>query len=383
MVVIDIIDCKDFFNNLKEEGIGFFTGVPDSLLKHFCNYLKDNQDSFENMIVANEGNAIALASGYHMATGKIPVVYMQNSGEGNIINPIASLVDKDVYNIPVLLVIGWRGEPDTKDEPQHKKQGKITLDLLDILDIRYSIIDKDTDKSNDIVKKGLDHIRKTNEPYALVFRKGTFEEYNPSFNKEKEIYELSREDALKCIMETIKDEIIVSTTGKLSRELFEYRENNGMGHEKDFLTVGSMGHCSQIALGIAMNKRSRDVYCLDGDGAFIMHMGGVAIIGTSDVENYKHIVFNNGSHDSVGGQKTKGFEIDITGIAKYSGYKKVFYADTKDKLVSKINELKRCKGPAILEIRIKKGARKDLGRPTRTPIENKEDFMDFINQELY
>ena len=371
-----MISCKKFFDLLIDNKIEFFVGVPDSLLKDFCAYVTNN--SKNHIITHNEGGAVALATGYHLATGKVGLVYMQNAGQGNAINPLVSLADPDVYSIPILLIIGWRGEPGKKDEPQHIKQGKVTLGLLDTLGISYEIL---PDSVEDLEKKleyAVNYMRIKSAPFAFVVREGTFEPYTLK-NKIKTNYELSREDAIKLIVDRLElKDIVISTTGKTSRELFEYRKELGQEHEKDFLTVGSMGHTSKIALGIALSKPDRQVYCFDGDGAVIMHMGSLAIIGSRNPKNFKHIIFNNGAHDSVGGQPTVGFDIDFLGIAKSCGYKLVLRAETKNEIKGKIDILRLSDGPCLLEIRISKGARGNLGRPNITPKENKENFMKFL-----
>lgn len=368
-----MIKPEDFFRCLCTKGIEFFTGVPDSLLKDFCAYITGNSEN--HIITSNEGGAIALAAGYYLATNKVSLVYMQNAGQGNAVNPLTSLVDPDVYSIPMLILIGWRGEPGKKDEPQHVKQGKITLSLLDTLGIPYGIFPDSIEDLEKSLEIALDSIKTRSAPYALVVKKGTFEPYD-LHSKIETSYELSREDAIKLIVDQLglKD-IVVSTTGKTSRELFEYREKLGHDHSRDFLTVGSMGHSSQIALGIALSKPNRQIYCFDGDGAVIMHMGSLAIIGSQCPKNFKHIIFNNGAHDSVGGQPTAGFDIDFLGIAKSCGYKLVLMAETKEEIKEMINLLKLEDGPCLLEIRVNKGSRDGLERPTRTPKENKEDFM--------
>lgn len=375
-----MIKCEDFYNLLIKNEIDFFCGVPDSLLKYPIAYISDHAMKNKNIITANEGNAIALAAGHHLATGRIGMVYMQNSGEGNAINPLTSLTDKKVYSIPLLLLIGWRGEPGEKDEPQHVKQGEITKSLLDILEIPYNIIPDSIEETNHVIKKAVKYMKKQNSAYAIIVKKGIFEPYNLT-NKSEISNNLSREEALRMVAEHLSSQdITISTTGKLSRELFEYREELKQNHNRDFLTVGSMGHCSQIALGIAISKPTRDVYCFDGDGAVIMHMGSLAIIGSQKLENFKHIVFNNGAHDSVGGQLTAGLQIDIPLIAKACGYNSIFRAETKEEIIKKINLLKIIKGPSLLEIKVKKGARQNLGRPTISPKENKKAFMDFIRK---
>ncbi len=375
-----MINPGEFYQLLKQYGINFFTGVPDSLLKDFCAYVTDHTPKERNIIAANEGNAAALAAGRYLATQEISLVYMQNSGLGNIVNPLTSLTDPMVYSIPMLLLIGWRGEPGIKDEPQHAKQGKITLELLEALGVSYEVLPQSMEEAEDVLEKAISFMTEKKEPYALVVSKNIFESYFLQ-NKIKTSFELSREQAVKLIISSIDPEdVIVSTTGQTSREVFEYREEIYDNHEKDFLTVGSMGHSSQIALGIALAKPDKNVYCLDGDGAFIMHMGSLAIIGQQAPQNLKHIILNNGAHDSVGGQPTVGFQLDIPSIAKACGYKTVLQAETKEDVINKINELKAGSGPSLLEIKVNKGARKDLGRPTTTPIENKEAFMKFLSK---
>lgn len=373
-----MLNCAAFYNLLIKNGIDLFTGVPDSQLKDFLAYIADNTSKEKNIITANEGNAIALAAGYHLATRRVGLVYMQNSGLGNSINPLTSLVDKEVYSIPVLLLIGWRGEPGKKDEPQHVKQGRITRRLLHTLEIPFSVLPDTIEEAEKTLEAALVFMKEENAPYALVVRKGTFESYHLK-NKSKTFYKLCREEALKLIIPQLSSQdIVVSTTGQTSRELFECREELKQDHSRDFLTVGSMGHCSQIASAIALSKPSRNVYCIDGDGALIMHMGALGIIGSQGPANFKHIVINNGAHDSVGGQLTVGFQIDIPSIAEACGYRSVFKAETGEEVTQKINMLKTVRGPALLEIRVNKGARQDLGRPTISPIENKQAFMSFI-----
>ncbi|HLD72122.1 MAG TPA: phosphonopyruvate decarboxylase [Candidatus Nanoarchaeia archaeon] len=379
-----MIKCKEFFGLLQEEEIRFYAGVPDSLLKSFCAYLTDHTSEKEHIIAANEGNAIALACGYHLATGKIGLVYMQNAGEGNAVNPLLSLADSEVYSIPLLMLIGWRGEPEKHDEPQHVKQGKVTLELLEAMKIPYEILPDSWEGAKSSLGKVVGYMAKHQTPYALVIRKGTFEEYKMQKLTEdkltENIYSLSREEALKQVVDALSsDDLIVSTTGMLSRELFEYREALQQGHERDFLTVGSMGHSSSIALGLALEKPERNIYCFDGDGAALMHLGAQAIIGKLSPQNFRHLIFNNGAHDSVGGQPTAAFNCDFPAIAKACGYKQAWRADTKEELEEKLRLLQESSGPGLLEIRLKGGNRKDLGRPTTTPIENKRSFMRFLS----
>ena len=380
-----MISPKFFYDTLASYDINFYAGVPDSLLKNLCAYITDHADASHNIIAANEGGAMGLAAGHYLATSQIPVVYMQNSGEGNIINPLASLTDPDVYNIPVLLVIGWRGKPGVHDEPQHVKQGKVTTGLLNVMGIDYTVLSKEEDKAEAQIKKAVAYMQATKQCYALVIEKDTFDNYQLSTVNSQLELSLSREDAIQTVAAALGEkDCIVSTTGMISRELFEYRTAKNEGHERDFLTVGSMGHASQIALGIALEKQDRRVWCFDGDGASIMHMGSMAIVASKAPKNYIHVVFNNGAHDSVGGQPTVGLQIDLPAIAKAVGYKQVFSVDTKEALeqqLSTVNcQLSTSEGPVFLEIRVKKGNRKDLGRPTTTPIQNKEALMSFLKE---
>ena len=368
-----------FIEKLRENGIDCFAGVPDSLLKNICAYITDHCDAEHNIIAANEGAAVGIAAGHYLATGKPACVYMQNSGEGNIINPLASLTDEEVYNIPVLLLIGWRGRPGVHDEPQHVKQGKVTTGLLNVMGVNYEVLSKEEDKAEKQIAKAIKALQ-NKEVFALVIEKDTFEDYKLQ-NVEVNNLTMSREEAIQTVAAALGEkDCIVSTTGMISRELFEYRAGMNQGHERDFLTVGSMGHASQIALGIAMAKPDRKVWCFDGDGAAIMHMGSMAIVANKAPKNYVHVVFNNGAHDSVGGQPTVGLKIDLPAVAKAVGYKATYTVDSKDALNIILSEAKNLEGPILIEVKVKKGNRKDLGRPTTTPIQNKEALMAFLKR---
>ena len=368
-----------FIEKLRENGIDCFAGVPDSLLKNMCAYITDHFDAAHNIIAANEGAAVGLAAGHYLATGKPACVYMQNSGEGNIINPIASLTDQEVYNIPVLLLIGWRGRPGVHDEPQHVKQGKVTTGLLNVMGINYEVLAKEEDKAEKQIAKALKALQ-NKDMFALVIEKDTFDEYKLQ-NVEKNDLTMSREEAIQTVAAALGEkDCIVSTTGMISRELFEYRAAMNQGHERDFLTVGSMGHASQIALGIALARPERRIWCFDGDGATIMHMGSMAIVGNKAPKHYVHVVFNNGAHDSVGGQPTVGLKIDLPAVAKAVGYKATYSVDNKGDLEAILKQVNGFESPTLLEIKVKKGNRKDLGRPTTTPIQNKEALMNFLKK---
>ncbi len=357
-------------------GSDFFTGVPDSQLKALCDYLMDRYgiDPKYHVIAANEGNCTALAAGYHLATGKVPVVYMQNSGEGNIINPVASLLNDKVYAIPCVFIVGWRGEPGVHDEPQHIYQGEVTVKLLEDMDIKSFIIGKDTTEAElASVMEDYKKVLAEGKQVAFVVRKGALEfdgkvKYSNSNT-------MVREEIIRKITEVTGEDAIVSTTGKASRELFEIREANGQSHGYDFLTVGSMGHSSSIALGIALQKSEKKIWIVDGDGAVLMHMGSMALLGANAPKNVVHIVINNGAHETVGGMPTVAEKIDLVKIAEGCGYNKAVCVDNFEALERALNEAKEYEGLSLIEVKCSIGARADLGRPTTTAKENKECFM--------
>lgn len=360
-------------------GASFYTGVPDSQLRALCDYLMDRYgiDPEHHVIGANEGNCVALAAGYHLATGKVPVVYMQNSGEGNIINPVASLLNDKVYQIPMVFIIGWRGEPGIHDEPQHIYQGEVTLKLLEDMGIQYFVIGKETTDAE--AAQAMERFRAVTaagKDVAFVIRKG-------ALSHDKKVhygnrYTISREEAIRHIAEAAGEDPVVSTTGKASRELFEIRETKGQGHQYDFLTVGSMGHSSSIALGIAVHRPETRVWCIDGDGAALMHMGALAVIGTERPENMIHVLINNGAHETVGGMPTVAGKIDLTAVARACGYPYAACVEDLAALDQELEAAKRRRTLSLIEVRCAIGAREDLGRPTRTAVENKRDFMDYL-----
>lgn len=358
----------------------FFTGVPDSQLKPLCNYLINEYGiGDKHIIAANEGNAAALASGYYMATGKVPVVYMQNSGIGNIINPVASLMNDKVYAIPCVFVVGWRGEPGVHDEPQHIYQGEVTVKLLEDMDVKTFVITKETtDEEINTVMVYFKDLLKKGKQVAFVIKKGAIE-YDKKVKYENK-NKMQREDIIKHIVHVTGEDIIVSTTGKASRELFEIREANGQSHAFDFLTVGSMGHSSSIALGIAMQKKDKKIWIIDGDGAALMHMGSMAVLGANSPENVVHIVVNNTAHETVGGMPTVAEKIDFVKVAKGCGYKNAVSVDSFAKLDKALKKAKNKNELSFIEVKCAIGAREDLGRPTTTPIENKEAFMKTLSK---
>ena len=371
-----MINCEDFYNHLKENGVDFFCGVPDSLLKDICAYITDHSATEKHVITPNEGNAIALAAGYYLAEKKLPLVYMQNSGFGNTVNPLASLSDKEVYGIPKLLLIGWRGEPGIKDEPQRVKQGRITLELLKTLEVPYTVLSDNWDECQKQVEDAIVHATKSQEPYALVVRKSTFGTYKLVSKPPAVKTTLSREDAVIEVTKQLpKNAMVIATTGKIARELYECSSTSDRQPGKNFLVIGSMGHASHIALGINLSKPEVPVFCFDGDGAALMHLGGIAMAGQRGSTNYKHVIFNNGAHESVGGQPTIAQQISFPEIAKACGYKSTIQVSSLIELKSALPKFINSDGPSLLEVMVTLGARKDLGRPKETPKENRDQFM--------
>ena len=378
---MNFISPLNFLNHLISHNVDFFTGVPDSLLKQFCLCIDDNVDQNQHIIAANEGNAVALASGYYLASGKIPLVYMQNSGLGNAINPLLSLCDTNVYSIPMLLLIGWRGEPGVKDEPQHIKQGEIQQELLNTLDIPYIIISNDSKELKDQIDKIINKAITDNRPVAIIIKKGTFDNYRSMVAREN-IGSISREESLEIILKNLpKDSIVVSTTGKTSREIFEIRNRLNQSHDHDFLTVGSMGHCSSIALGIALAQPEKNIICIDGDGSLIMHMGSLSTISKLKPKNYYHILINNQVHESVGGQETSAKYINFLKLVEANGYHTSLFVDSKKELIRKMNDLIELDGPSFLEILVQPGSRDNLGRPDVEPSDNKVSFMKSLHKK--
>ncbi len=375
-----MITCEKLFDIFNKNNLLFFTGIPDSTFKEWMKFLADEHSKrLTNIIACNECEATAIASGYHLATGNIGVVYMQNSGEGKTINPLTSLCDPEVYSIPVLLMIGWRGEPGKKDEPQHKKMGKVMIPLLEVLGIPYKILPDNIEEAEKVISEMKKTAEEKNAPAAIIIKKGIFEDYKEK-KKTRTNYEMNREDAIKVVIDNIKgSEVIVSTTGKTSRELFEYRRAKGE-NPRDFYTVGSMGCSASIALGIALQKPNKKILIFDGDGSVLMQMGALSTIGHYKPKNIYHILFDNSSHDSTGGQPTNSSTVNFEKVALGCGYKTAKTAETKEDLIKKLDTTKKSEGPLMLIIKVNQGARKDLGRPTTTPIENKKAFMEFLNE---
>lgn len=372
--------AEEFVHVLQSE---FYTGVPDSLLQPLCNYLMKHYgvDKKHHVIGANEGNCVAMAAGYHLATGKYPVVYMQNSGEGNAVNPIASLLNEKVYAIPAIFVVGWRGEPGKKDEPQHIFQGEITRSLLSLLSIESYVVGKETTVTElTRVRASFEEQLSKGQSVAFVIQKGALT--NDEEMVYSNAYHMTREAVVRAVSEVAKEDPIISTTGKASRELFEAREARGEGHQYDFLTVGSMGHASSIACAIAAQKPETKIWCVDGDGALIMHMGAMAVVGRLQPDNLVHILINNEAHETVGGLPTAANAVSLSEIAKACGYQVIPKVEEEAELLEALKKCRDSRKLTFLEVDCALGARADLGRPTTSARENKEQFMQYLKQRL-
>jgi len=374
------LKAEVFFQVLKEQGVEFYTGVPDSTLKHFCFFMDSQTTQTSHIIAANEGNAIGIATGYYLSTGKVPLVYMQNSGFGNALNPITSLIDETVFSVPMIIMMGWRGEPGVKDAIQHKKDGDVQEDILKSLNLPYTHISNDLVKMKNQMEGIFDSVKNNNEPHVILVSKNYFQKFNSKNVAITQTNFLTREMALTNIINNIEDEdVVVSTTGKCSRELYEIRKKLSMNPDRDLRIVGSMGHVSSVALGISINI-SNQIFCIDGDGSLIMHMGTLPIIGKYSNNNFKHIILNNFSHDSVGGQESSSNFINYEKLAKSTSYKKYFQIDNRTSFVDTFNSFRESEGPSLLEILISKGSRENLTRPKTTPLENRLYFMNFLNK---
>lgn len=372
------MNVEVFVQHLKNMGIDSLIGVPDSTLKVFCDYVNsEGSNVFNHFVPANEGAAVGLAVGNYLATGRPACVYMQNSGIGNIVNPVTSIAHADVYDIPMLFLIGWRGEPGKKDEPQHKFMGRITESIFDVLEIGHEVIGEETtdEELGDILLKAAAALKK-NRQYAVIIKKNTFEDRK--FSDYANEHKLVREKAIDTILESLnKDDVIISTTGKISREVYEESDRLLGDHKQAFLTVGGMGHASMIALGYAKQRPDKKVFCIDGDGAVLMHMGSLAFLAKQSPDNMVHICLNNEAHESVGGMPTGAAGISYAEIAKSCGYPIVNCVTTQEELKLAMDAAKNNNKLTFVEVMVAMESRADLGRPKESAVENKENFMEY------
>lgn len=371
-----------FVEHLQGLGVDMFVGVPDSLLKPFSQYVMDELPRTSHVITANEGAAVGYAMGHYLGSGNPALVYLQNSGLGNTINPLLSLADREVYGVPMIVLVGWRGQPGVSDEPQHVKQGRVMLAMLDAMELPYSILPTDAAAADEAMATAVEVANRDTTPYVVAIEKGTFESLagGSTYGLPGAEQLPTREDALDALTPLVPpDATIVSTTGMLSRELFELRVARGESGARDFLTVGGMGHASAIALGLSRSGCSgSETWCLDGDGAVLMHTGTLATIADHGGPNLMHVVMNNGVHDSVGGQPTSITTIDLPAVALASGYRWSGSISSLHDATAAVGQMRGADGPSLLEVRVRPGARPDLGRPTRTPRESLEGFIDAV-----
>lgn len=378
----DFLSPSEFYSDMKEQGLHFYTGVPDSLLKDFCAYVTAHAEPDNHVIAANEGSAVGIAAGYHMATGQVPLVYMQNSGIGNSINPLLSLADPNVYGFPMVVMIGWRGEPGKKDEPQHLVQGKYMVSMLASMNLNFEVLPDYAEGAQTVLKAAIAHAKERQAPSVLLVRKQTFLPFKPTDQAPiHPDFDMNRETALEHILTALDSyDAVVGTTGFASREIMEVRQALGHHGKSDFLSVGSMGHAPAIALGLSIGKPSRRVVCIDGDGGAIMHLGNMTTIGQSARKNMRHVLINNGCHESVGAQPTAASCTDFAAIAKACGYANSMTVSSEEELLANLGKFLNTDGPSFLEVKVKPGTRSDLGRPKNTPKQSKHNFMGFLRE---
>ena len=369
---------EKFVRQIQSLGISTVIGVPDSALKPFCDYMnRKGKELFDHYVPANEGAAVGMAIGSYLATGKAACIYMQNSGIGNAVNPVTSLANGAIYGIPMLMVIGWRGEPGTKDEPQHKFMGSVTEGILDLLEVEHAVIGSDTsDRELDEIFIRAGKALADQRQFAIIAKRGSFDDgEGESYRND---YELVREEAIREIIRGIREkDVLVSTTGKISREVYEQSDALKGQHAQDFLTVGGMGHASMIALGMAKEKPNKKVYCLDGDGAVLMHMGSLAFIAKQNPDNLVHICLNNEAHESVGGMPTGSAGLGYAEVAKACGYPAIYTVEDLRQLQEVLRKVQESQQLAFVEIKVSMTSRSDLGRPKETARQNKDDFMKY------
>lgn len=373
---------ENFIEEIKTLGIQTIAGIPDSALQPFCNYLNGETHEFRHFVPANEGAAVGIAIGNYLSTGKPACVYMQNSGIGNIVNPVTSLANEAVYDIPMLFVVGWRGEPGKKGEPQHCFMGKITRDILNVLQIPNAVLSADT-AEEEIKKifKEAGQALSEHKQYAVIVKRDALT--SDMGNSYQNAFTLCREEAVSAIIKSVSaEDVIVSTTGKISREVYEQCDKIVGHHRQAFLTVGGMGHAGMIAFGIAQQRKDRQVYCIEGDGAVLMHMGELVFLGKQQPENFIHICLNNDAHESVGGMPTGVAGQNFFEIARACGYPYAACIDSLRELKVELEKIRKMKKAAFLEVKVKLGARTDLGRPKESAVENRNNFMTYHFPEI-
>lgn len=371
-----MIDPKGLVDALAERGVDFACGVPDSLMEPLCTYLATLPRG-RHVMAANEGAAVGLGIGHYLGTGDPALVYLQNAGIGNAINPLISLANPEVYGTPMLLLVGWRGQPGTRDEPQHMVQGRLMTPILEAADVPWTTLPPDFDDAVTCLADALQKAKDLSSPYVVLVERGTFAPYESEIPANDEGSSLSsREEALVALLDATGDQgVFVATTGMLGRELYEYREQSGSFAGRDFLTVGGMGHASSIALGVALERPDREVWCLDGDGAVLMHLGSLAVVADQAPPNFHHVVFNNGVHDSVGGQPTAMRSVDLPAAARAFGYRYSSAVSDVATLGEVVAKMRAHTGPTLIDLHVRPGNREGIGRPQRSPAQAKTAFL--------
>ena len=375
-----MVNLQSLFEALDRTGVKFFTGVPDSLLNDFCLYMMNNIPDSRHVMAANEGNAISIAAGNYMATGNIPLVYMQNSGIGNATNPLLSLTHDCVYGIPLIMVIGWRGDPSINDHAQHKKQGELTPVLMKDMDIPYEILDND----DTVIEKftwAVNKAREISSPVALIAKKAILTQ-----KEKKQVYPesplMNREEAVSAVIDVFgEDAVYLGTTGRATREVHEQLRMHGISEGHEWQNVGSMGHVSSVGLGLALALPDKRIVVFDGDAAVVMHMGSLATNCRYKASNLIHVVLNNGVNESVGGQQSAGQLIDLTGVAKSCGYRNVGHAiKTKEELQHVLKTLPGNDMPTFVDVYVRQGIRPDMPKLNINHKEQKEALMKYLNK---
>ena len=355
-----MIEVNSLVSLLKKNNCDFFTGVPDSVLKELSIKLQ-NKNKKKHIIATNEGSAVSLGIGHYLSTKRVPCIYMQNSGLSNALNPLISIAHKRVYSIPLILVIGWRGSPRIKDEPQHNIKGEITENILKLLNIKYTILRSNNDLNK--FDKQIKLAKKKSSIVACLIEQGTLTK-NKKTNKKKDFYNLDKEIFLKTLLLTLKKNTkIISSTGFNSREIMYLRKKFKITNGRDFYMVGGMGHTSSVALGYSLSNK-KNVICIDGDGSLLMHLGSIKTAGTFANKNFKYILLNNNSHDSVGNQSTYANNVNFEKLSKSLGFKKFYSIKNKINLKKKIKTFLSEKELSFLEIKISNSKIKKLPRPT-------------------
>lgn len=358
-------DPNLFLDWLSEAGITQYVGVPDSLLKSLALAIDSHPSANRHVVAANEGAAIGFAVGVYLESSKPAAVYLQNSGLGNALNPLTALAHREVYGTPMVLVIGWRGEPGKPDEPQHMVQGRITRELLDIVGVPFVVLSDDENTARGQVRELIHSMEVSPGPVAIIVPAGAFGQRAVRESMQTKLT-MTRQEALSEVISVIPPgDRVIATTGMIGRELWEIRKEAGEPMENDFLVVGGMGHASAIAHGVGAADPGRTVWCLDGDGSVLMHLGSLAVIGHYQPRNLKHLIFNNYAHDSVGGQPTAALSVDFEGLSRAITYTWAGSTSKRDEVAGLVRHLSVVKGPVIAELQIMKGARADLGRPPR------------------